>query len=129
MILASCHFDDSRDRCTELSKSLYDARQAKQPLRIRSVLTSSSLTEQERETLVSETLDRDAILGDQESREEYFSHVSRKGTAPDHWYLVRNGYRIRYKTGETWEEVLCRVDDLGRAGAIIGVNFGPVPGK
>lgn len=125
----SCHFDDARARCSELSETLYAARKERDPARVRSVLTSSFLAEGDRDALVSQVLDHDASVGPQESRVEYLRVAKRTGDFPDKWYSVRNRYRITYPLGETWEEVTCRIDNSGRDGAIVGLEFGPSPGK
>jgi hypothetical protein len=111
-----------------MAKKLYEARETGQSDRVRAALTSSLLAEQDRDRLVSTIIDRDALCGHQESRDEYHRVTKREGQITT-GYSVRNRFRIEYLTGETWEEVLCRLDDSGKAGAIVGVNFGPVPAK
>jgi hypothetical protein len=129
LLLVSCHFEDARNRCSEMSQQLYEARASGQPDQVRAALTSSWLSATERDGLVSTILNRDATCGRQVSRHEYLRVASHVGTVPDKWYSVRNKYEITYSTGTSWEELLCHVDDSGRAGAIVGVNLGPLPAR
>jgi hypothetical protein len=112
-----------------MSEQLYEARASGQQNQVRAALTSNWLSATERDSLVSTILDRDATCGRQESRHAYLSVASHEGTVPDKWYSVRNKYKITYSTGTTWEELLCRVDDSGHEGAIVGLNLGPLPAR
>lgn len=126
--LVSCHFNEAQDQCSELAKKLYEARETGQPDRVRAALTSSLLPEDDRDRLVRTIIDRDGICGHQESRDEYHRVTKREGQIT-RGYSARNRFRIVYATGETWEEVLCRLDDSGTKGGIIGMSFGPVPSR
>jgi len=106
---------------------LYEARQTGQRELVRSVVTSRLLTTEERDALVSGILERDVSAGPQQSPSRFLSNTAHKSDSPEDWYGVRIGHRIHYQRGDSWEEVLCRVDELGRQGAIVGMKFGPLP--
>jgi hypothetical protein len=115
-VLMSCssRFAEARDRCSELSNKLYEARKTGQSDHVRTVLDSRLFTTHERDKLLATIVERDATCGHQQSREESLRFAFLESSTSDHWYSVRNGYRIEYTSGQTWEEILCRVDDSGR---------------
>jgi hypothetical protein len=126
-LATACHPGEARNRCSELAEKLYEARRGVADERLPTLLTSKVVGTEKREALVTAIRDRDLTYGAQESRRRYLSNVAHKSEVDEDWFLVRNGYRIRYSNGETWEDVICRVDLAGRNAVILDVEFGPSP--